>query len=142
MNASERCRDAIKGFEGLTLTVKQDCGQQEIGYGHDLLPGESYPDGIDEAKAETLLTEDIAKADAAVNDLGLNLAQGQHDALADFSYECGKGALERLLTHGVNQVPMQLPRWIHAKVNGVETVLPGMMARRMVEVDWWNNSGG
>ena len=142
MQTSERCREAIKGFEGLTLTVKADCGQQEIGYGHDLLPGESYPEGIDEATAEELLTEDLAKVDAAMNaqHLALDLNQNQWDALADFTYECGKGALIQLLAHGVNQVPAQLPRWVHARVKGVETVVPGMVKRRATEVEWWNNS--
>jgi GH24 family phage-related lysozyme (muramidase) len=139
MNTSANCREAIKGFEGLTLAVKPDCGHEEIGYGHDLLPGENYPDGIDEAKAETLLTDDLAKVDVAINSHNLTLTQGQHDALADFTFECGTGALEQLLGHGLNQVPLQLPRWIHGKVNGVETIMPGMMARRMVEVNWWNS---
>jgi lysozyme len=139
LQSSERLVEAIKVFEGLLLTAKEDTGgKQEIGYGHDLLPGESYPDGIGQGTADSLLAEDLATCDAHVNGLGWILTQGQHDALADFTYECGPGALRQLSSHGQEQAPEQLPRWVHASVNGAETVLPGMVARRAAEVEWWN----
>jgi GH24 family phage-related lysozyme (muramidase) len=71
--------------------------------------------------------------------LGWTLTQGQHDALVDFCYECGDEALTELTAHGQDQVPVQLPRWVHAIVDDVETVLPGMVTRRATEVQWWNS---
>ena len=126
-------------FEGLTLTVKGDTGgHQEIGYGHDLSPIERYPDGITLQFAELLLDEDMERCSEAVSKLGWTLNQGKVDALLDFTYECGAEALRELAAHGQDQVPAQLPRWIHANVDGKETVLPGMVKRRAAEVSWWN----
>jgi lysozyme len=126
----------IRDEEGLTLTVKGDTGgKQEVGYGHDLVPPESYPNGIDLATAEFLLSADVARCEIAVNSrIPQSCTQSQFDALIDFTYECGPEALGELLAHGWGNVPAQLPRWVYAKVNGVETVLEGMVTRRAKEV--------
>lgn len=136
MQTSDAGLDLIRTEEGLTLTVTGDAGgKEQIGYGHDLLPGEWYPHGITAATAEELLRQDVAKCEAVLNRLvPAACTQGQFDALIDFTYECGAGALETLLAHGWNQVPWQLPRWAHAQVNGAEVELPGMVARREAEV--------
>jgi GH24 family phage-related lysozyme (muramidase) len=126
----------IAGNEGFTPTVKGDYGRFVIGCGHDLLPGESFPNGITEAEANVLLQNDVNKVDAAMNaqHLGLDFNQNQWDAVADFTFECGVGALTYLLAHGVEEIPTQLPRWIHAGGQ----VLPGMVARRAAEVQMYN----
>ncbi len=126
----------IRREESLTLTVKGDTGgKQEIGYGHDLLPGESFPEGIDQDKAEQLLQLDVPKCERALNPLiSPGCTQNQYDALIDFTYECGPMALSELLSHGWDQVTVQLPHWVHAHVKGVLTELPGMVARRRIEV--------
>lgn len=133
MTTSENGYALIRKEEGLTLTVKGDTGgKQVIGYGHDLLPGESYPNGIDEATAEFLLEHDVAKCEAVLNPLiPADCTQNQFDALIDFEYETGN--VKMLLSHGWDQVPAQLPRWVYAHVNGVLTKLPGMVLRRAVE---------
>jgi lysozyme len=125
--------------EGFAATVQGDFGHLVIGHGHDLLPGESFPNGITEAEAQTLLEADVAKVDAAMNaqHLALDLDQNQWDAIADFTFECGAGALIQLLAHGIGQIPVQLPRWVHAGGQ----VLPGMVARRAAEVEMFENSG-
>jgi GH24 family phage-related lysozyme (muramidase) len=123
----------------LSLTIKPDTGGKfQIGYGHQCLMGD-YPAGINAAAAETLLEQDTAIDDAAVDALCWDLTQGQHDALVDFTYECGSGALKQLAAHGQEQVPVQLPRWVHANVNGAEVELAGMVARRAQELQWWNS---
>ena len=123
--------------EGFTATPKGDFGHEVIGHGHDLLPGESFPNGITEEEAQALLESDVAKVDAAMNaqHLALDLNQNQFDAVADFTFECGVGALVQLLAHGVDQIPAQLPRWTHA--GGKE--LPGMVARRAADVALFNS---
>jgi lysozyme len=130
----------IRDREGLTLTVKGDTGsKQEIGYGHDLLPGESYPNGITEPFAEQLLRADVANVQIHVNAvIPSATTQNQFNALADFCYECGPTALSELVAHGWRQIPFQLPRWVYARVNGVETELPGMVTRRQLEVILFN----
>lgn len=53
----------IKRHEGLRLSTYEDTfGVPTIGYGHALKEGESYPDGIDQTKADTLLLADLAIA--------------------------------------------------------------------------------
>ena len=44
----------IKKNEGLVLKAGDDVGHQAIGYGHDLLPGESYPNFIVKCSATNL----------------------------------------------------------------------------------------
>jgi lysozyme len=137
MQTSPNGREFIKTNEGLTLKAKGDYGHEVIGYGHDLLPHESYPDGISIEDAEILLQVDVEKVDAAMNaqHLALDLNQNQWDAVSDFSFECGAGALVQLLAHGVDQITAQLPRWIHAG----GAVLPGMVARRAADVTLYNS---
>jgi lysozyme len=136
MNTSANGFQFIRNEEGLTLVCKGDYGHQEIGYGHDLLPGESYTDGIDEATAEALLVEDVDKAENCLNPLiPETCTQNQYDALIDFAFNLGGGALETMLSHGWNQVTEQIPRWDHA--GGV--ILPGLIARRNAEVTLFNS---
>ncbi len=132
MRTSQGGLQFIAGNEGFTATPKGDFGHMEIGHGHDILPGESFPTPITEDEAWTLLVADVAKVDSAMNaqHLSLDLNQNQWDAVADFTYECGVGALVQLLSHGVDQIPAQLPRWVYAGGN----VVPGMVARRAKDV--------
>lgn len=141
MKTSQAGLQFIRQHEGITLDVVGDTGgHQEVGYGHDLKPGEAYPAGITADTAEFLLEQDVARCDGAIGGLNWNLNQNQWDALVDFCYECGAGALAALAAHGIDQVPGQLPRWVHAKVDGVETVLPGMVSRRADEVTLWETA--
>ena len=137
MHTSVRGIEFIKTQEGFVGKVQGDYGHKVIGYGHDLLAGESFPNGIMESEAEDLLGRDVAKVDAAMNTqhLALDLNQNQWDAVADFTFECGSGALIQLLAHGVDQIPAQLPRWIHAGGQ----LLPGMFARRFAEIELFNS---
>lgn len=137
MQTSQAGLDFIAGNEGLTLTVKDDVGRKVIGYGHDLLPGESFSNGITKDEAITLMESDVAKVDEAMRHqhLALDLNQNQWDAVADFTFNCGVGALVQLLAHGADQIPVQLPRWVHAGGK----ILPGMVSRRNKEVDLFNS---
>lgn len=138
MQLSENGQIFLKTNEGLVLTVKPDCGKTVIGYGHDLLPGESFPNGITRDQADQIFTADTRKWEKAVSAVvPATCTQNQFDALVDFTHECGVEALHELLAHGWNQVPQQLPRWIHAHVDGKLTVLAGMVERRRKEVEMW-----
>jgi len=138
MKTSENGYQLIRDEEGFTPVAKGDYGHQEIGYGHDLLPGESFPDGIDETQGEFLLQHDVAKAEDALNRLiPPTCTQNQFDALIDFTYECGPEAIEQLLNHGWSQVTVQLPRWVHAGGQ----VLQGMVTRRQKEIELFNEVG-
>lgn len=122
---------------GPMLTVQMDTGGKfQIGFGHQCA-SDAFPDGITEATADVLLAKDVLVCDTAIAGLGWTLTQNQWNALADFTYECGIGALRQLAAHGQVNVADQLPRWIYADVRGVETVMPGMVKRRAAEVALW-----
>ena len=112
MQTSENGLKFISGNEGFTATPQGDYGHQVIGHGHDITLGESFPDPITPDAAWALLLSDVAKVDAAMNaqHLALDLNQNQWDAVADFTFECGAGALVQLLAHGLDQITAQLPR--------------------------------
>ena len=132
MQTSESGIQFIKQNEGFSANVYNDNGRQAIGYGHDLLPEESFAAGISLDEADLLLRKDLARRyEPAVNALiPPYCTQGQFDALADFAYNLGVGSLRTMLSHGWEQVPQQIPRWNH--VNGVENA--GLTARRQAEV--------
>ena len=91
-------------FAGLELLKKsegfRDCiyadvaGFRTIGFGHRLLSGEEFPNGINHEQGEAILRRDIAIAEAAVERLvKVSLSQGQFDALVDFVFNLGSRRL-------------------------------------------------
>jgi lysozyme len=141
MQTSSNGYALIEQNESFIPVVKPDTGGKlKIGYSHDLLPGESFPNGITQQAALALLHEDVAKIEPCVSaSVPPDCTQNQYDALIDFTYECGLGALHKLLSHGWSQVTIQLPHWNKAHVNGILVELPGMTARRAAEVHLFNS---
>jgi lysozyme len=124
----------IERNEGYAAHVYDDNGKPAIGYGHDLLPGESFPDGVTQAQAQDLLLRDLTLPQIALETLVPEFCtQNQWDALCDFAYNLGVGALKTMLAHGWEQVPEQMLRWQYEDVNGVQTVNAGLAARRQAE---------
>ena len=126
----------IRKNEGVRLSIYNDNGHPAIGYGHDLTQHEItsgiYVNGITIDQAAELLQSDLtARYEPTVNELAPQANQNQFDALVDFTYNLGGGALQKMLSHGWDQVPHQIPLWDH--VNGV--VSPPILARREAEVE-------
>lgn len=139
MNISPTGIAFIESNEGLILLPYNDNGKQAIGYGHDLLPGESYPEGITQEQAEALLFHDLTFVQNALTVLvPANCTQNQYDALCDFGFNLGVGALKMMLAHGWDQVPTQILRWDMAQVNEVEVVNADLKTRRAAEVALFN----
>lgn len=131
---SDKGRRFIESQEGLVLHPYQDqTGHATIGYGHLIKAGEHFPNHITETEADALFVHDLQRFEAAVNSYGLDLTQGQFDALVDFAFNCGEGALAQLLSHGLDEVPNQLPRWCHSGGQ----VLQVLVRRRAAEVEMW-----
>ncbi|AVF36715.1 lysozyme [Rahnella sikkimica] len=86
----------IKSFEGLRLEKYQDVvGKWTIGYGHLILPEESFPAPIPEAQADALLRQDLGISEKAVNQYVIvALTQNQFDALVSFTFNLGVGNLK------------------------------------------------
>lgn len=142
MKTSQKGIDFIKSYETLQLKAYKAVPSEQyytIGYGHygpDVKKGSS----ITESQAESLLAEDLASFEKAVNDsvVGLGLAQNQFDALVSFTFNVGVNAFKgsTLLRKikakaSEGEIRMEFAKW---KKSGGQT-LPGLLKRRLAEAD-------
>jgi len=112
--------------------VYDDNGKPCIGYGHDLLSGESFPHGITQPQAEALLIKDVEKLYPVLGKLALT--QNQFDSLCDFGFNLGGGDLVKMLSHGLKWAPVKMPLYHYKEVDGKMVSDPGLVARRAEEV--------
>jgi lysozyme len=144
MQLSDAGLDLVKRSEGFRSHTYLDVnGFPTIGYGHRILPSESFPGPIAETQANNLLASDLRVAEQDVVRLvKVPLTQGQFDALVDFCFNLGGGRLAcstllKVLNGGRYQDAVeQLLRWDLAggQVNA------GLKARRQAECALWNAS--
>ena len=158
--------ELIRSFEGIAdgdpTTVNLDpylcpSGYWTIGWGHVVsdrcggnirrraggkaLARSVYPNGITKAEAEALLTDDVHRFSAGVEQLlKVTVSDVKFCALVSFAFNVGVGALERsTLLRLVNEgafdlVPAQFLRWTNA--GGKD--LAGLKRRRKREIELWN----
>ena len=144
MQLSAEGLDLIKRFEGFRSRQYTDvAGFPTIGFGHRIVPPESFPGGVSEAQAAAILAGDVSAAERAVGSLAkVALTQGQFDALVDFCFNLGAGRLAkstllRCLNSGrSNDAAEQLLLWDLA---GGEVNL-GLKARREAELRLWKST--
>ena len=145
MEISQAGLDLIKRSEGFRAETYLDvAGYPTIGYGHKLKAGEQYDHGITEATATAMLEQDIQGAEAAVGRLVyVAMTQGQFDALVDFVFNLGQGALaSSTLLRDLNAseyalAGLQLLLWDHAVVAGREQEVFALKERRQAELNLW-----
>lgn len=136
MNISQAAIQFTAQNEGFVNHEYADVDGMSIGFGHHLLPGESFPNGITRDEAMDLLGKDYASVDdsmARMQAEGLipqSCTQNQWDALGDFAFNLGAGSLRTMLGHGWDDIPNQILKWCHA--NGAQS--PGLLARREKEL--------
>jgi len=143
MKLSAEGLDLIKRFEGFRGQQYSDvAGFLTIGYGHRIVPPESFPNGIGEPQAAAILARDVSTAEEAVSRLvKVVLTQGQFDALVDFCFNLGAGRLAkstllRALNSGLyDAAAEQILLWDQA---GGEMNL-GLKARREAELRLWKS---
>ena len=152
MTSSDMLVEFIKGNEGFTKYPMWDYAQYSVGYGcacpDDMLDTYSTR-GITEKEAEVLLRNHMASAENAVNrkfiqQLGLNLTQGQFDALVSFTFGSGSawmyddsGIFYNAIVNGATGSEL-----IHAFslwVNAGGSILPGLVRRRLSEANMYLN---
>lgn len=123
----------IKEAEGYRDHAYQDGGGVwTIGYGHTR--GVKQGDTCNPSQAEYWLEQDLLDAEAAVCKLVKTpLTDNQFAALVSFTFNLGPGALQTLLSHGIENVPTQILRWDHD--NGKQ--IPGLTKRRLSEHNLW-----
>jgi lysozyme len=146
MQLSAAGLDLIKKSEGFRSRLYVDvAGFRTIGYGHQLTPKDSFPEGVDETQASALLADDVRLAEQAVGRLvRVVLSQGQFDALVDFCFNMGRGRLAgstllRELNAGrYKDAGEQLLYWVYA--GGVANA--GLKTRRQAEFELWTRGEG
>lgn len=152
---SEDLKKNIKIFERgsvdniVTHATKDPAGNWEIGWGHYLAPGDDDEAGnttMTEQEVKDLFETDIRNHAQEVRELtkGLNLTQGQRDALLDFHWGYGNAALKgstlfkKILAKAPQEeIVAEFNRWTKAKVNGEMVDLPGLVKRRAYDVSLW-----
>ena len=150
MGPSEACVKLVKQFEGLSTTAYRDAvGVLTIGYGHT---GPEVVEGLTwtPEQCEAQLAGDISTHAQQMEKLvTVPLTQGQYDALTDFVYNLGAGALKsstllRQLNLGNYDAARECLYWVdadgrpHGWVLAGGKVLPGLVARRKAEQELWN----
>lgn len=150
MRTSTKGLEFIKRFEGLSLKAyKCAAGVWTIGWGHT---GSLAEIGIDRnifeglvitrEQATQLLKKDLIKYEKAVNDyVKTPLNQAQFDALVDFSFNCGTGALRTsTLLKRVNyrDTPDNITAAFKMWNKGGGKVLKGLTLRREAEAKLFN----
>jgi lysozyme len=140
MRASSTLIQAIKKFEGVSLSAYQDSkGVWTIGYGHtkDVKKG----DRITQYQAEQFLREDLQQFEAVANRVKRIATQGKFDAILDFIYNCGpanfeSSTLKKYIEAGKAtwEIQEQFLRW----VNAGGRKLGGLVSRRIWEANRFN----
>jgi len=133
----------IREGEGFFARVYDDgAGNQTIGYGHMLQPGESFARGLTEPKARDLLAQDVARiVNPALDRVTTPLTQNQVDALASFIYNVGPGNFRRFLLPALNArnfeyVSTRMGKFVRGanQRTGELVTLRGLIRRRHDEI--------
>lgn len=138
--------ELIQHFEGYSPFVYEDvAGKKTVGFGHLIVDGEQFDEPLLPEEASELLRKDVAVAERGVNRATrITLRQSQFDALTDFAFNLGTGALQsstllrRVNAETHDEVPAQFLRWNKARVNGVMQPVRGLTRRREAEVEFYN----
>ncbi|WP_197416383.1 MULTISPECIES: lysozyme [unclassified Massilia] len=139
MKPSPACRALVCASEQRRLIAYLcPAGVPTIGWGHT--KGVKIGDTCSVQQADIWLSQDLEDTAATVASLvKVPLTQGQFDALCDFVFNLGakkfgSSTLLILLNKGrMDAAADQFRLWVHAKVNGKDVILPGLVKRRAAE---------
>lgn len=144
MNVSPAGRAFIEDNEGCSLGAYWDVDGYSIGYGHHGA-GVTADLQITREQADAFLAHDLVWVEAAITStITVPLTQHQFDALADFIYNEGPGALRtstlaRLINSGVtdpDRIRMAFCMWDKARNAGGDLVdNTGLLHRRQAEAE-------
>lgn len=113
-----------------------------VGYGHKILPGESYKKGLSATEAQSLLLQDIAsKAVNLINKyVKVPLSQQQFDALASYVFNSGP-QYTLIGTKFINKLNNGNYSGACLEIDIVTSggeIAPGLVIRRADEQTIWN----
>ena len=143
--------ERIREDEAFVPKVYDDgVGNKTIGYGHMLLPGESFVGGITEPQARELFEKDIARiVGPALARIRVELTQNQIDALGSFIYNVGPGNFLRSVLPELHQrdhrgVADAIAKFTKGRNQrtGERITLRGLLRRRREEIALYNAPPG
>lgn len=145
-DALELIKEFEKGPDGDFAPTPYRCpaGYWTVGWGHRVRPGETFPEPLDAAGADTLLRADLERI---ASDVTISLrnrpevTQSMFDALVSLGFNIGVGALlnstliSRLRLGQWKAAANQFLRWNKARnpKTGRKEPLPGLTRRRQAE---------
>jgi lysozyme len=131
---------ALQAREGFSAKPYADGTGHSVGYGHFILPGEDFSQGVTQAQALDLLATDTAWAvDCVYQNVTAILSQNAFDALVSFVYNVGKTAFKnstllRMINAYDPGASDQFMQWIYTHgSDGVKRIAPALQARRVSE---------
>ncbi len=148
---SEEGLRRIRDDEAFISRVYDDgVGNQTVGYGHLLRPGESFPGGITDQRARELLATDVARiVNPALDRVTVPLTQNQVEALGSFIYNVGPGNFARSILPALNagdfrRVMDQMADFVRGKNQrtGELVTLRGLQRRRNDEIALFGGAQG
>ena len=134
-NISRNGLNLIKNFEGLRLKAyKCPAGVLTIGYGHT--KNVNINDVITLEQANLYLLQDLKGTIFCVNEYDkiYNFTQNEFDALCSFTFNCGKGNLNKLTNKG-KRTKKEISEKILLYNNANGKTLNGLVKRRKAEHD-------
>lgn len=137
MNISERGLNLIKSYEGCRLTAYRcPANVLTIGWGHTKNVYEGM--SITQDEADRLLVEDVQVYANAVNQYQsrFNFNQAEFDSLTSFTYNCGVGSLQAVMSCCNTKQEIAEECKLYNKGSGV--VLAGLVRRREEEYQLFN----
>ena len=144
INFSENLITMVKKYEGLYLHAYR-CSSDvlTIGYGHT--EGVKVGDVITEKEADNYLIQDLSEAYNYVlhyiKKYNFTLTSNQIEALTSFTFNCGAGNLNKMLSSckTIDDIPKKM---ISYNKNVYGTVLSGLVKRRNSEIEMFLEGGG
>ena len=133
----------IRQHEAFRSQIYDDgAGNRTIGYGHLVLPGETFEHGLTEAEAEELFEADVRRVvDPSLDLIEVDLTQNQIDAVGSFIYNVGPRAFSRDVLGALNAGDLDRATDEMAKYTrgrnqrtGELTSLRGLVNRRRAEI--------
>ena len=132
----------LKKWEGTRLEVYKDAGGQDtIGVGHLILPGEIFS-VITKEEAEALLKKDLVRFENAVNQgVTVSLSQNQFDALVSYAFNIGVNAflssnLLKLINGNAGEDAIT-QWWVNHYVTAGGVFVQGLQNRRIAEAEMY-----
>lgn len=152
MKSSVRLKTYLKNEEGYRQFPYDDPGGHDagdadtVGFGHLILPGEDFSNGLTIAQAEALLEKDLIQFEDAVNQtMKVPLKQNQFDALVSYAWNIGAprfrtSTLAKYINRRESEQKIRL-WWVTHYITNNGVFLQGLLNRRNEEADMFFEGG-